>query len=354
MSDDLEIHDGAYGSRGGAGHGPEDRDHNVAVPSAVSQRPSSTLPVMKIALVSPDQPLLDTTAALFWPVPVGGPIDGAYVAACVTDPAVLTDADRLAAEIEGCDAVCSLLPMVDPPAGPLAYRWHARRRRRRVRALEALRDAVIATGIERWVQRSSTAVYADGGATWLTEASPVAPSPAVETALRAEEAVAEFAAAGGDGVVLRMGALYGPDEQATANLVLTARRGWDPLVGPGYAYRSLVTTADAAAAVRAALVAPPGIYDVVDGDPLTVCELSHVLSVGVATELHPLGALLSRPDSEIANRSHRVAGGRLRATTGWAPMTPSAREGLPVAAQSIVAGAARQRDHTGPRELASS
>src|SRR5581483_2761578 len=92
MSDDLEIHGGAYGSRGGAGHGPEDRDHNVAVPSAVSQRPSSTLPVMRVALISPVEPLLGRTAALFWPVPVGALNDGPYVAACVTDPAVLTDA----------------------------------------------------------------------------------------------------------------------------------------------------------------------------------------------------------------------------------------------------------------------
>jgi len=304
---------------------------------------------MKIALISPEQPLLDATASLFWPVPVGGPLDGAYVAACVTAPAVLTNASRLAAAIDGCDVACSLLPVTDPPAGPSAYRWHARRRRRRLRALEAVRDAVMTAGIERWVQRSSTSVYADGGARWLTESSPLAPSPAVEAALRAEAAIAEFTAAGGEGVVLRMGALYGPDEQATAKLVHIARRGWDPLVGPGPAYRSLVTTADAAVAVTVAVSAPPGTYDVVDGDPLTVDELSRALSVAVGAELHPLGASLSRPDRELAARSHRVSGASLRDATGWVPLTTSSWEGLTATARMIVAGTTRREGRSAQR-----
>jgi nucleoside-diphosphate-sugar epimerase len=78
-----------------------------------------------------------------------------------------------------------------------------------------------------------------------------------------------------DGVVLRYGFFYGPrtwywPDGATAE---QARRGEALIVGEGNAVWSFVHIDDAVAATVAALTAVPGVYNIVDDDPLPVSEL---------------------------------------------------------------------------------
>ena len=74
------------------------------------------------------------------------------------------------------------------------------------------------------------------------------------------------------GTALRYGFFYGPHtwyhpEGATAQQV---REGRFPIVGTGKAVWSFVHIEDAAAATVAALTAAPGVYNVVDDDPLPI------------------------------------------------------------------------------------
>ncbi|GEP07262.1 NAD-dependent epimerase/dehydratase family protein [Methylobacterium oxalidis] len=84
----------------------------------------------------------------------------------------------------------------------------------------------------------------------------------------------EVLASAMDGVVLRYGFFYGPGtwyrpDGAVADQV---REGQASIIGDGNAVWSFVHIDDAVAATVAALKAEPGVYNVVDDDPLPVAE----------------------------------------------------------------------------------
>ena len=77
-----------------------------------------------------------------------------------------------------------------------------------------------------------------------------------------------------DGVVLRYGFFYGPGtwyrpEGAIADQV---RKGEAPIIGEGNADWSFVHIDDAVAATIASLTAEPGVYNIVDDDPLSIAK----------------------------------------------------------------------------------
>jgi len=77
-----------------------------------------------------------------------------------------------------------------------------------------------------------------------------------------------------EGVVLRYGFFYGPGtwyrpDGAIAEMV---RKRQSAIIGEGNAVWSFVHIDDAVAATVAALDAEPGVYNVVDDDPLPVCQ----------------------------------------------------------------------------------
>lgn len=78
-----------------------------------------------------------------------------------------------------------------------------------------------------------------------------------------------------DGIVLRYGFFYGPRTWywPDGGSAEQARRGEALVVGEGNAVWSFVHIDDAVAATVAALTAEPGVYNIVDDDPLPVCEL---------------------------------------------------------------------------------
>lgn len=78
-----------------------------------------------------------------------------------------------------------------------------------------------------------------------------------------------------DGVVLRYGFFYGPGTwyRPGGGIADQARQGEALIVGEGNAVWSFVHIDDAVAATVAALTAAPGIYNIVDDDPLPVFEL---------------------------------------------------------------------------------
>jgi nucleoside-diphosphate-sugar epimerase len=77
-----------------------------------------------------------------------------------------------------------------------------------------------------------------------------------------------------DGVVLRYGFFYGPGTwyRPDGGIADQARRGEAVVVGEGNAVWSFVHIDDAVAATVASLTAEPGVYNVVDDNPLSVAD----------------------------------------------------------------------------------
>jgi len=248
----------------------------------------------------------------------------------------LFDPAAVRAAVAGSEAVLHLATRIPPTreaARADAWRENDRLRREGTRTLV---DAALATGVRVFVYPSVVFVYPDGGDGWLDAGStpPAAdPPPILRSTLAAEGAVARFTAGGGRGVVLRMGAFYGPEAGHTQDALRLARRGFAVMLGSGDGYQSSVWVEDAAAAVVAAVErAPAGVYDVVDDEPLRRKELAAAMAAAVGRRRlrQPPAWLVGRLAGSIGASlapSQRVANRRFKEATGWAPTVPSARDG---------------------------
>ncbi len=127
-------------------------------------------------------------------------------------------------------------------------------------------------------------------------------------------------AAAGGGVVARLVGLYGPGRSVLLKKFLS---GEATLEAGGSRWLNQIHRDDAAAALRrlAEPDAPPGIYNVSDGTPLTQLALYQGLAERLGRPLPPEGP----PD--LARKrgwtSKRVSSARLRALGGWEPRFPS-------------------------------
>jgi nucleoside-diphosphate-sugar epimerase len=138
--------------------------------------------------------------------------------------------------------------------------------------LAALRDA----GGRRYLLQSSAYWYAPGDGL-ADESAPFAfdASPAVAAGTR-RYAHLEATASGTpdiEFVSLRYGFFYGPGTwfRRDGDMGDQARRQQVPVIGDGQGVWSWVHVDDAAAATAAALECAPGVYNVVDGDPVAQC-----------------------------------------------------------------------------------
>jgi nucleoside-diphosphate-sugar epimerase len=148
--------------------------------------------------------------------------------------------------------------------------------------VEGTRNLIVAGatfGSRRMIAQSIAFGYAAEGDELKDEDAPLAldaPPPwgaTMSAVADMERQVME--ARGMDGVVLRYGTLYGPGtwyDPDGGQLADAVRRGQVPLVGDGTGLASFVHVDDAAAAAVAALDGPPGIYNIVDDDPVPMGE----------------------------------------------------------------------------------
>lgn len=243
----------------------------------------------------------------------------------------LMDAEAVRRAVAGHDVIINLATHIpDPSRMLMSWAWRENDRLRSV-ASSNLADAAVAEGASRLVQESFAPAYPDRGSAFIDEMTPLVPVKYNRTLLDAEAAVTRFTRSGGGGVVLRFGAFYGPDALQTRELIKWIKKGWALLPGPADTYISSVSHDDAATAVVAALAVRPGVYNVVDNEPVTHREFVDSL----AAELHVASPKL--PPSwitpitgslgELMTRSVRVSNRKLRAASGWTPMYPSVREG---------------------------
>ncbi|MCZ7535444.1 MAG: NAD(P)H-binding protein [Acidimicrobiia bacterium] len=169
----------------------------------------------------------------------------------------LFDAAAVGAAVEGSDVIVHLATSIPPLSKMRSRRAWRDNDRLRTETTRHLVDAALAHGIDRVVTESITFHYVDRGSDWIDEGASTDTAGALDSVGDLEREVARLTASGGTGVVLRFGLFYGPDARSTGEYLGLARRGLAVTVGSPNGYISSIHTDDAAAAVVAAIDAPP-------------------------------------------------------------------------------------------------
>jgi nucleoside-diphosphate-sugar epimerase len=248
--------------------------------------------------------------------------------------ASLFDVASLRQVIAGHDAVINLATHIPSSTTKLLMRWAWRTNDRiRRNGSAALAAAAHASGVRCFIQESFAPMYSDHGAEWIDEQMPLAPTSYNKSVLDAERSANWFTDRGGVGVVLRFGALYGPDS-ILDGMLKVMRKGWSPLPGDPRAYVSSLAQDDAASAVVAALDVPAGTYNVVDDEPMPRGEWAATLARAAGLPapkplprwVVPIGGATIR----LIARSQRISNAKFREAAKWVPTYPSARDAWPV------------------------
>jgi 2-alkyl-3-oxoalkanoate reductase len=145
-----------------------------------------------------------------------------------------------------------------------------------------------------------------------------------------------------EGVVLRYGLFYGPDNPATQSMIALARRRMLPVVRGDNSLLPVIHMDDAVSATIAALErpAPPAgrplvdaLYEIVDDRPLSMTEIVTTLA-DYAGARRPLTVpawlprLVAPYMARITSVRVPASNARARAELAWAPAYPTIREGL--------------------------
>lgn len=130
------------------------------------------------------------------------------------------------------------------------------------------------TGVKRYVVQSTGFFYGPGQGL-ASESEPLAinASPAISASVATYTKIEErvFSNPAVEAVALRYGFFYGPHtyhDPATGSISEQVQNRQYPLIEPGTGTFSFIHIEDAAAATVAALEARPGVYNVVDDDPV--------------------------------------------------------------------------------------
>ncbi len=157
-----------------------------------------------------------------------------------------------------------------------------------------LHSAALEVGVKRYVQQSSGFYLKPAHGDLATEADlfQLDSSPGISAGSEMYQALEDrvFSDSRIEGIALRYGFFYGPgtwycNDGGTADLL---RQGALALVGEGRAVNSFIHVEDAALATLAALHAEPGVYNIVDDDPVPVAEWLPAFAqfVGAAAPSH--------------------------------------------------------------------
>ena len=242
----------------------------------------------------------------------------------------LFDVTSLRSAMVGHDAVVNLATHIPSSAKKMMLRWAWRANDRiRREASVAIATAAHAEGVGRMIQESFAPMYPDHGDSWIDESMPVAPASYNRSALDAERSANRFTERGGTGVVLRFGAMYGPDA-TLVEMLDTMRKGWSPLPGEPNAYFSSLAQDDAATAVVAALGVPAGIYNITEDEPMRraewVASLASAAGMPTPRQLPAWIVTFGGSVMRLLARSQRISNRRFSETAAWTPRYATASD----------------------------
>jgi nucleoside-diphosphate-sugar epimerase len=227
-----------------------------------------------------------------------------------------------------------------PDRSPMAITTN----RLRTEATDHLLAAGRAVGARRFVAQSFGAFrYAPTGGPVLTEADPLYPDPpgalrpVVQALIYLEKAVTSID--WGVGVALRYGGFYGPGTGISldpdAEMAGPVRKRQLPIIGDGGGVWSHIHIEDAAAATALAIErGDPGVYYVVDDEPVAVRDWLPVLAS--ALDAKPprriprwLGRLVAGEMATLMmTEVHGASNAKAKRELGWDLRYPSWRQGL--------------------------
>ena len=278
---------------------------------------------------------------------------GAQVAiADALDPAALCRAVKHASP----DAVVNLLTAIPDEIRPRRFaRDIAMTNRLRTEATRNLLEAGTAAGCGRFIAEGLAYAYDPQGQGLANEDTPLwndPPkqfAPAVEALIELETLTREA-----NGLVLRLGHLYGPGSSYAANGSFTrdVRARKVPLVGAATSVFSFIHARDAATAIVAALdKATIGVLNVVDDEPtaikLWLPALANILGAGPPKHVPTAVArmVVGGWGTAFMTRLRGADNARTRLALDWRPQYRSWREGFadlsPAGATTAAAAFAR-------------
>jgi nucleoside-diphosphate-sugar epimerase len=138
-----------------------------------------------------------------------------------------------------------------------------------------------------------------------------------------------------EGVVLRYGLFYGPENAATRRMIALVRHRMLPVVRHDHSLLPCIHVADAVSATMGALDrgAPGGVYDIVDDRAVSMSELVRALATFAGARapmtvpawlprlISPYLALMTSLRLPLSNAAAKAA-------LGWRPAFPTIHEGL--------------------------
>jgi nucleoside-diphosphate-sugar epimerase len=223
-----------------------------------------------------------------------------------------------------------------PQGGPKTAKELAPTNRLRIEGTRNLVDAAVAAGAKRFVVGSFAV---------LAAATPDLPADVEEAAaaIRSMESQVLDATARHlfEGIILRYGLFYGPENGMTKQMIALARRRLLPAFRGDRGLLPPIHLDDAARATVAALErgAPGSIYDIVDDHPVSMSEMVRAIAESIgAPRPFAIPSWIPRLLAPYMARALSVrlplSNAKARAELGWRPMYPSIREGLSTVMQS--------------------
>jgi nucleoside-diphosphate-sugar epimerase len=287
------------------------------------------------ALVQAGHEVTGTTRS---PARTGG-IEAAGATAVVCD-ALDRDAVHRAVEAAGPQVVIHQLTAL-PDRFAKLRKGSPDTNRLRTEGTGHLVDAAVSAGARRVIAESIAFLYEPSGPRIADEQSPVwpdAPEPfgSMIGALRELERIVTTTE-GIEGVVLRYGALYGPGTwyAPDGDMTMQVRKRRLPIVGSGDGLNSFVHVDDAAAAtVRAVAQGAPGVYNIVDDEPVAYREHLPAFAelIGARPPRHlptwPVRVLAGSVAVASLTQQRGASNAKAKRELGWTPRYPTWREGF--------------------------
>lgn len=192
--------------------------------------------------------------------------------------------------------------------------------------------------------------YGDHGDEWITEQTPLHPSPLGEAHTKmAEELLSLFREQHLHVIILSPGFVYGPGGLFKQSFYDTLQKGQLRIFGKGQNYWSIIHVDDLAAAYALAVESEAygETYNIVDDQPLKLCDLINTFTDAMGKKrvgsMAPwlLKLIIGGPLVDSLITSFRISNEKAKRELGWQPHYHTFKEGLPGALKALETRSAR-------------